>query len=239
VIDIIAFDADDTLWHNETLYVRSQERFRQLLATYHPEERVLQSLYETEMRNLPLYGYGIKGFALSMIETAIRLSDGRIQSTEIAEIVHLAKEMLGAPVDLLDHVAEVIPALSRLCRLMLITKGDLRDQEAKLARSGLASCFSAVEIVREKSTDIYRTLLNRHGIEPQRFLMVGNSLRSDVLPIVELGGHAVHIPYHITWVHEVVDVHEETVSGYVQLAHIGQLPAYVAGLCGNKVQKRA
>jgi len=204
MLDVIAFDADDTLWHNETLYARAQAILWMLLAPYSDEESARQALYETEMRNLRLYGYGIKGFALSMIETAIQASRGRIGAAEIAQLIDLAQEMLEAPVELLEGVAEVVPALAVACRLMLVTKGDLRDQEVKLARSGLAPHFWQVEIVREKSAEVYRTLLGKHVIAPERFLMVGNSLRSDVLPVVEIGGNAVHIPYHITWEHEHV-----------------------------------
>jgi len=231
LIDIIGIDADDTLWDNETLYARTQERVSQLLEPYNREGRVGEALYETEMRNLRLYGYGIKGFALSMIETAIRVSDSRIQAGEIQQIINLAKEMLDAPVQLLDHVEEVVPALAASCRLILITKGDLRDQETKLAQSGLAPYFQHVEIVRDKTVEIYRALLVKYQIPPERFLMVGNSLRSDVLPVVKLGGLGVHIPYHLTWAHEAVSRDIGAAAGYEELEHIGLLPAYVEGLC--------
>lgn len=231
MIDIIAFDADDTLWHNETLYRGTEKRFQQLLAGYQPEEQTEQALFQTEMRNLPLYGYGIKSFALSMIETAIEVSQARIAAGQIQEIIGLVKAMLEARVELLDHVADVIPLLAQRCTLMLVTKGDLRDQEAKLAGSGLAQHFDHVEIVRDKNVDVYRSLLARNNVAPQRFLMVGNSLRSDVLPVVELGGHAVHIPYQITWAHEVVQGAHGAQGGYVELAHIGMLPGHVEGLC--------
>jgi putative hydrolase of the HAD superfamily len=232
ILDIIAFDADDTLWHNETIYANAQAQLAALLGPYSDEEHTHRALHETQMRNLRLYGYGIKAFGLSMIETAIGVSNGRIASQQIEPILALVKEMLEAPVELLDGVAEVIPVLAGSCRLMLVTKGDLRDQEVKLARSGLAPYFACVEIVREKSTEIYQALLARHGIVPERFLMVGNSLRSDVLPVIALGGHAVHIPYHITWEHEAVPVPEDAAEQYVELPHIGLLPAYVKGLCG-------
>jgi putative hydrolase of the HAD superfamily len=231
VIDIIAFDADDTLWHNETLYRGTEKRFQQLLAAYQAAEETEQALFQTEMRNLRLYGYGIKSFGLSMIETAIQVSKGRIAAYQIQEIIDLAKEMLETRVELLDHVADVIPSLAQRCRLMLVTKGDLRDQEAKLAGSGLAHYFDHVEIVPDKNVEVYRSLLARNNVAPQQFLMVGNSLRSDVLPVVELGGHAVHIPYHITWAHEAVQVPHGNQGDYAELAHIGLLPAYVEGLC--------
>jgi putative hydrolase of the HAD superfamily len=231
MVDLIAFDADDTLWHNEILYARTQERFAELLAPYHVDGRAGEELFATEMRNIPQYGYGIKGFALSMIETAIRLTGGQITGGEIQKLIHLAREMMEAPVQLLDGVAEVLATLATKQRLMLITKGDLFDQERKLARSGLAPYFAHVEIVSQKTSDVYRALLARRGIAPQRFLMVGNSLRSDILPVVEIGGHAVHIPYHVTWAHEAVELPEELPRGYVELAHIGLLPQAVAQLC--------
>jgi putative hydrolase of the HAD superfamily len=226
-IDLIAFDADDTLWQSETLYWQAQQKFQELLATYHGDDGVLDELYDTEMTNLPYYGYGIKSFALSMIETALRVTRGQIDGRDVQEIIDWAKEMLQAPVQLLDHVADVIPALSRSYPLMVITKGDLFDQEAKVERSGLAAHFDRVEVVADKTPDVYRRLLARSGIAPQRFLMVGNSLRSDVLPVVSLGAHAVHIPHPVTWAHELVPVQPVEAHRYVELEHIGLLPDYV------------
>jgi putative hydrolase of the HAD superfamily len=226
-IDVIAFDADDTLWHNETLYLVAQQRFQDLLDSYDPDNGLLDELYETEMGNLQYYGYGIKSFTLSMIETAIRISGGEIEAREIQGIIDIAKEMRQAPVRLLDHVEEVIQALSESYRLMLITKGDLLDQEHKIAHSGLASYFDHVEVVTDKTADIYRALLAKHRITPERFTMVGNSLRSDILPVVSLGARAVHIPYHLTWAHETVPVRPDEASGYVELEHIGLLPEFV------------
>jgi putative hydrolase of the HAD superfamily len=234
MIDVIAFDADDTLWHNETLYAQAQAGFESLLTPYRDGAGARQELYKTEMRNLRLYGYGIKSFALSMIETAIEVSDGRIGAAEIGQIIDLAQEMLEAPVELLEGVAEAVPTLAAVCRLMLITKGDLRDQEVKLARSGLARYFWQVEIVRDKSAGVYRGLLDKHGITPGRFLMVGNSLRSDVLPVVEIGGKAVHIPYHITWEHEQVPESVHAGRGYAELEDIRLLPEYAEGLCQKR-----
>jgi putative hydrolase of the HAD superfamily len=231
MIDVIALDADDTLWHSESLYFSTQERFRQVLARYDRGDWTEQALYETEMANLQFYGYGIKSFALSMIETAIKLTGGRIQGCEIQEIIDLAKEMLKAPIQLLDHVADAIPQLAATCPLMLITKGDLLDQETRLARSGLGEYFTHVEIVPDKTVETYRSLLERHRLSPERFLMVGNSLRSDVLPVVSLGGHAVLIPYTFTWVHEKVDWEPEHASTYVELEHIGLLREYVERIC--------
>jgi putative hydrolase of the HAD superfamily len=201
-----------------------------MLAPYLDSDQVLKELFETEMVNLACFGYGIKSFALSMIETAIRVSGGQIGARDIQRIVELAKEMLQAPVQLLDHVEDVIPKLAASQPLMLITKGDLLDQEAKLARSGLAPYFEKVEVVTEKTLEVYRALLRGHGIEPQRFLMVGNSLRSDIFPVVRLGAHAVYIPHPLTWAHEVVSVEPWHGDGYVELEHIGLLPEFVEEL---------
>jgi len=227
MINVIAFDADDTLWHNESLYNMTQSRFAELLAPYHPPEEVEQRLYETEMRNLNFYGYGVKSFTLSMIETAIELSEGRVCGKEIQEIINFARWMLNEPVQLLDGVEQTVVDMSRKYSLMVITKGDLFDQESKVARSGLADYFTHVEIVSEKTPEAYRMLLDKHAIAPEQFLMAGNSLPSDVLPIVEIGGQAVHIPYHITWQHETV-VHNLTEpQDYFTLEHINQLPALI------------
>jgi putative hydrolase of the HAD superfamily len=230
MIDVIAFDADDTLWHTECLYVSVQHRYRQLLAKYPVTADVDAALYQTEMRNLPSYGYGIKAFALSMIETAIQLTGGQIQAGDIQIIIDLIREMLTAEVRLIEHAAETIALLSRSHTLMLITKGDLIDQEAKVARSGLAEYFTYVEIVSDKNLAVYQALLSRHNILPARFLMVGNSLRSDILPIIALGGQAVYIPYHLTWAHEN-DVDPVLANrGYHQIEHLGQLPILVERL---------
>ncbi len=230
-IDLIAFDADDTLWHSESLYTQAEGRLAELLAPYGVDGRVSEELFATEMRNLCYYGFGLKGFALSMIETAIRLTEGQVQAWDIQRTIDLAKEIIDTPVQLLDGVRDVVVALATSHRLMVITKGDLLDQERKLAQSGLKAHFAHVEIVSDKTVEVYRRLLAQHGVEPARFLMVGNSLRSDILPVTALGGHAVYIPYHTTWAHEAADMAEELPQGYVELAHIGLLPQMVAQLC--------
>lgn len=227
--ELIAFDADDTLWHNESLYNMTQDRFKDLLAPYHDGQIIDRELYETEMRNLARYGYGIKSFTLSMIETAIELTDGRVGGAEIRQIIDFAHEMLAAPVRLIDGIEDVLTALGADYRLMVITKGDLFDQETKLARSGLADHFDLVEIVSNKRPATYAELLARHGIAAERFLMVGNSLPSDILPVLEIGGHGVHIPYHITWDHEVVDEAEVADQEYAALEDVRQLPGLLAG----------
>jgi putative hydrolase of the HAD superfamily len=174
--DVIAFDADDTLWHTERLYAEAQAKFKNLLAHYHDPKWIEERLYRAELHNLQHFGYGIKAFALSMIETAIDLTEGRMSGREIQSIIDSAKEMLAADVELLEHVAETIAAMSRSYQLMLITKGDLLDQESKIARSGLAQHFQQIEIVSDKQRENYAALLQRYNIPPQRFLMIGNSL---------------------------------------------------------------
>jgi putative hydrolase of the HAD superfamily len=231
MIDIIAFDADDTLWHNEIYYARTEAALADLLAPYNQKEAAMDALFETEVANLHLYGYGIKSFALSMIETAIRLTGGQIQGREIQNIIDLVHGMLEAPVELLDGVDRVVSELASRCTLWLVTKGDLRDQQVKLEKSGLTSAFTTIEVLREKSPAIYQHMLDRHSADPHRFLMVGNSLRSDILPVLEIGGHAIHIPYHTTWAHEQVPVPQEFLDSYVQLPSVHHLPAYLQDLC--------
>lgn len=223
--DIIAFDADDTLWDNERLYIDTQARLRELLAHYHRPEWIDERLYQTEMRNLQHFGYGIKGFALSMIETAVELTEGRISGHEIQQIIDLAKQMLSADIKLMDHTLDTLTSLGERYPLMLITKGDLHDQEQKVARSGLAQYFQHVEIVSDKRRANYEFLLQRHGIVPDRFLMVGNSLRSDILPVLELGASAVYVPYAQTWAHEAVDLPIDEQPRFYEIEHLGLLAA--------------
>jgi putative hydrolase of the HAD superfamily len=232
ILDMIAFDADDTLWHTEHLYSEAQTAFKALLAPYMDTTTLdaERQLYATEMRNLSFFGYGVKGFTLSMIETAVELTGGRIGGREIQRLIELAKEMLRADVRLLDNVENTIQALAETHALMIITKGDLFDQETKVARSGLGSRFRHVEIVSDKTRESYAAVLARLNIAPERFLMVGNSLRSDILPVVALGGHAVYVPYHVTWAHEEVPEHERPADGYIQIEHLGDLPGVVARL---------
>jgi putative hydrolase of the HAD superfamily len=206
MIEFIAFDADDTLWHNEPLFAETAARFREMLSQYHSPEWIDGRLYETEVRNLKHYGYGIKSFTLSMIETAIELTEGRVRGDEIGEILGFAKRMLQAPVDLLEGVEQTITLLAQSYQLMIITKGDIFDQESKLARSGLGDYFASVEIVTEKDRSTYETVAKRNGTRPSNVLMVGDSIRSDVIPMLEAGGHAIHIPYGTPWQHELVEV---------------------------------
>ncbi|GEO40827.1 haloacid dehalogenase [Skermanella aerolata] len=222
----IGFDGDDTLWHNESIFSMTQDKFRAMLG----EDLAADGdrrLLDTERGNLGLFGYGIKGFILSMIETAIEVTDGRIEARDIQAMIEAGKAMLRHPVELLDGVAETVEYLSHSHRLVLVTKGDLFDQESKIARSGLAEMFDAIEIVSEKDPATYRRVLTRHGIAPERFLMVGNSVRSDILPVLEIGGRAVHVPYHITWAHEHVEPPEQ---GYERIDAMAELTGIVHGL---------
>lgn len=223
--DLLAFDADDTLWQYERLYVEAQSRFADLLAHYHPPEWIRERLYQAEIRNLEHFGYGVKAFALSMIETAVELTGGRISGQDLQTLVELAKGILHARMELLEGVSETLDLLKVRYPMMLITKGDLFEQENKIARSGLAGCFRHVEIVSQKTASVYQSLLEKYSISPGRFLMVGNSLRSDILPVLAVGGHAVYIPHELTWQHEHADPPPGGQSGFYQLEHLGLLPA--------------
>jgi putative hydrolase of the HAD superfamily len=226
--DVIAFDADDTLWHTESLYVDAQAGFAELLARHGCP--VDERLHEVEMRNLHHFGYGIKGFTLSMIETAVELTGGRITGAEIQSLIDQAKRMLGADVQLLEHVRDTLATLADRYPLMLITKGDLHDQEMKIARSGLAPRFRHVQIVSDKTRDSYAALLRDRAIEAARFMMVGNSLRSDVLPVLALGASAVYVPYRLTWAHEMAERPPVGRKGFHEVPHIGELPALLESL---------
>lgn len=227
--DVVALDADDTLWHNEPIFTATQERFRALLTAYHDAAWIDERLYAAEKRNLQHFGYGVKGFVLSMIETAVELTEGRISGAEVQRIIDMGREMLVAPVELLDGVSETVGELAEGHRLMLLTKGDLFDQEAKLARSGLGEHFSAIEIVSEKDARTYAAVMARHGVEPSRFVMVGNSLKSDVLPVLEAGAAAVHVPYAVTWIHEQVPAEALHGKEFARLESIRELPDWLAG----------
>ena len=232
-IKVLAFDGDDTLWHNETHFHLTQQALRELLLEHAPGADVDRRLFATEMANLGLYGYGIKSFTLSMLETAIEVTDGQIPASDLAVILGWGKRMLQEPTELLDGVTEALTEVSRRYSLMLITKGDLFDQESKLARSGLAELFSAVEILSDKTIDSYRAVISRRGIQPTEFVMVGNSLRSDVLPVVGMGARAIHIPYRLTWQHEHVGDDSLPSDGWYRLQSIRELGALLAEIGGS------
>ena len=224
-VRVVGFDGDDTLWHSETRFHFTQGEFRDLLKRHVPDADVDRRLAEMEMKNLGIYGYGVKSFTLSMLETAIELTEGRIPTSDLEVILGWGKGMLMEPTELLDGVEETLRLLSGRYDLLLITKGDLFDQEGKLARSGLGDLFLGVEILSEKNTDSYRGVFTRRAIKPEDFVMVGNSLRSDVVPVVSLGAHAVHIPYEVTWHHEHVPEEELPNEGWQRVSSIRELPA--------------
>jgi putative hydrolase of the HAD superfamily len=235
MIDVVAFDGDDTLWHNESVFNVTQDRFRELMRPYVAERDLDEQLLAVEMRNLELFGYGVKSFTLSMIETAIELSDGKIAGTEVQTIIEAGRAMLQHPVELLFGVADAVDAVSATHPVMLITKGDLFDQESKLARSGLGDRFERVEIVARKDESTYERLLRRHSLDPARFVMVGNSPRSDIAPVLALGGWAVHVPYPLTWAHEE-DIDETLLLShprYRAIATLDELPGLLAEIEGD------
>ncbi|MDM8530283.1 HAD hydrolase-like protein [Anaerolineales bacterium HSG25] len=225
MFDIIAFDADDTLWHNEGLYISIQEQLKTMLTNYCSAELVDEKLYQTEIKNLSIWGYGIKGFVLSMIETALELSDEAVSGAEIQTILDMGMSMIAHPIDLLPGVEKTLQALQPDYPLMVITKGDLFEQESKIARSGLANYFQHVEIVSHKTESSYRAVLQKYNLNPKRFLMIGNSVKSDILPILQIGGQAVHIPYTSTWAHEQVEILPR--HDFATLAQIADLPRWL------------
>jgi putative hydrolase of the HAD superfamily len=229
-ITVVGLDGDDTLWHNETRFKLTQTELRALLQRHVPDADVEKHLADVEMKNLGIYGYGVKAFTLSMIETAIELTDRRIPAADIEVILGWGKRMLREPTELLPGAEDALRELSLRYDLLLITKGDLFDQESKLARSGLAGLFLGVEILSEKDVNSYRGVLKRRGIKPEELVMVGNSLRSDVLPVLELGARAVHIPYHITWHHEHVPEESMPRDGWVRIESIAELSRALAEL---------
>lgn len=227
-IKTIAFDADDTLWVNEPIFTDTRTKFEQILGNYISiSENLEKELYVVESRNLRLFGYGIKGFTLSMIESALELTNYQIHGKDIEKIIALGKEMLEHPVQVLPDVEEVLDTLENHYRLMIITKGDLWDQENKIARSGLIRYFDMVEIVSEKDPKTYQEVLKRNNIAINEFLMIGNSVKSDILPIVELGGKAIHIPFHDTWTHEVVNKSEIKDVPYTEMSSISELIGFL------------
>ena len=208
-IKVIAFDADDTLWVNETYFRAAEEQFASLLDGYETKNKIDQELYKTEIKNLRLYGYGVKGFVLSMVETALEISNNTVSQATLNKILNLGKEMISQPVELLDGVTEVLDKLTNSHRLIVLTKGDLLDQERKIERSGLSKYFHHIEVLSDKKEENYINLLNHLKIDVSEFLMIGNSLKSDVLPILNIGANAVHVPFHTTWQHEEVTIKEE------------------------------
>jgi len=208
-IKVIGFDADDTLWVNETYFRDAETAFAKLLSKYETPNKIDQELFRMEIDNLPLYGYGVKAFTLSMVESALELSNYNASTKTIEAILNIGKDMLNKPVELLDGVEAVLKVLSKKYRLILATKGDLLDQERKLEKSGLTNYFHHIEVLSDKKEANYSKLLNHLDINPSEFLMIGNSLKSDVLPLVNIKAHAIHVPFHTTWAHEEVTEEEK------------------------------
>lgn len=219
-IKVIGFDADDTLWVNEPFYRETEDKFCELLRHYDSSDEINRRLYSVEIGNLSLYGYGSKAFVLSLIETAIDISGGKVTAEEISRIIELGKEQIIRKNPLLDGVEEVLKGLSGRYRLIVATKGDLLDQERKLKNSGIAGYFHHIEIMSDKTEEHYSRIFHHLDIRPDEFLMVGNSLKSDVQPVVSLGGYAIHVPYHVTWQHEELHTHNMPESHFVELGRI-------------------
>ncbi|MFN8256172.1 MAG: HAD hydrolase-like protein [Bacteroidales bacterium] len=205
-IKVIAFDADDTLWVNEPYYQETEQKFCQLLEDFLPHHQVSQELFKTEMENLNLYGFGTKSFMLSMIETATGIAGNSLDNEIISKILNLGKSQLSKQVELLDGVLNVLESLTGRYKLVVATKGDLLDQERKLKNSGLEHYFHHIEIMSDKKENDYQKLINHLDILPENFIMIGNSIKSDILPVLNIGGYGIHVPYHTTWAHEIVDI---------------------------------
>ena len=222
-LTLIGFDADDTLWINECYYQEIGRRFYQLLTDYISPDEAQKKLFETEMENMDLYGYGAKAYILSIIETALKISNNQISGEVIAKIIDLCKELLNKPVVLLDGITQILEQLSRSkYQVIMVTKGDILDQERKLKKSKIEKYFHHIEIVSEKRESDYEKLLKRLSVKPQHFMMIGNSLKSDVLPVINIGGYGVHIPYHTTWEHEKIEI-EEKLDRFWKIDHISAL----------------
>lgn len=204
-IKVIGFDADDTLWENETFFREAEHEFALMLQGYMSEEYIMRELYRVELVNMPMYGYGIKAFILSLIETGCLITQQALTAEQTGEILEIGKRMLAKPVKLLDGVSRVLDSLAGQYRLIVATKGDLLDQERKLSKSGLLKYFHHIEVMSDKHPDAYTKLIRHLDIAPHEFMMIGNSMKSDVLPVEEIGGYGVHVPFHTTWQHEVVE----------------------------------
>ncbi|MDX8492413.1 HAD family hydrolase [Mesorhizobium sp. VK22B] len=225
----IGFDADDTLWQNEQFFRMTEQRFVAMLAEHGEASQVSANLLEAAKRNLGMYGFGIKSFMLSMIETAIEVTDGRVPASTIAEILAAGRDMLSHPIEPLPHAHETVERLAGAYRLVLITKGDLLDQERKLAQSGMGDLFDAVEIVSDKSAATYARIFSRHGDGPQTSMMVGNSLKSDVVPAIEAGGWGIHVPHELTWAVEHAEA-PDAAPRFRRIADLGELPTLVEAI---------
>lgn len=224
-IKVIAFDADDTLWVNETYFREAEQQFAKLLSAYETENKIDQELFKTEIKNLSIYGYGVKGFILSMVECALELSNYNLKPRLLNDILNIGKEMLEKPIELLDDVEEVLKELHGKYKLIVATKGDLLDQERKLEKSGLLKYFHHIEVMSDKKEADYKKLISHLDIEASQLLMIGNSLKSDILPLVNVGASAIHVPFHTTWAHEEVSVNKQTYSEYKTVKKLSEIGA--------------
>ncbi len=220
----IAFDADDTLWHNEPIFELTQERVAELLADWAPAAELGDELARIERRNLRLFGYGAKGFTLALMETALEVSGGKVPGSVIRQILDAGKAMIEHPVELLPGAARTIDRLAAEHPLLLITKGELFHQESKIARSGLAGHFAGIEIVSEKDERTYGKILDRYSIDAERFVMVGNSVKSDVLPVLAIGGNAIHVPYESTWELDKINHRGAEAEGFFEVVSMLEVP---------------
>jgi len=221
-VKVIAFDADDTLWENEPYFRKSEDQFAEMMSDYMPPHDVNRALLKTEIDNLPTFGYGVKSFVISMIETAMKLSDGTISGKMVEKIIEIGRNQLNQPVFVLDGVEKVLKALQNKYKLVMATKGDLMEQEGKLEKSGLEQYFHHIEVLSEKKKSNYDKLIAHLDVRPEEFLMIGNSVRSDILPVLELGGNAIHVPFHTTWEYEKAEVNLDHASFHA-LEHIEQV----------------
>ena len=222
-IKVIAFDADDTLFVNETYFREAEHQFSKLFTAFETENKIEQELFKTEIRNLGLYGYGVKGFMLSMVECALDISNNNLNPTLLNDVLNIGKEMLEKPIELLDGVEEVLKVLQGRYKLIVATKGDLLDQERKLEKSGLMQYFHHIEVMSDKKESDYKKLLSHIDIEANELLMIGNSLKSDVLPLVNIGASAIHVPFHTTWAHEEVSTKEQSTTAYKTVKNITEI----------------
>lgn len=222
-IKVIAFDADDTLWVNETYFRDAEHKFAKLLSGFETENKIDQELFKMEIKNLPFYGYGVKGFVLSMVESALEISNYQVHQKIIQEILTIGKEMLEKPIEILEGVEEVLKALQGTYKLIVATKGDLLDQERKLEKSGLLHYFHHIEVMSDKKDKDYQKLIGHLDIKPEAFLMIGNSLKSDVLPLVRIGASAIHVPFHTTWAHEEVSIEQQSGVNYKTVNNLSEI----------------
>ncbi len=229
MIELIAFDADDTLWHTERLYREARRQFDELLRPYVDPVSLEAHVHRTEMRNLPYYGFGITSFIMSLIETAVEATHGRVTGAEIGRLLAISREMVAADVELIDDVEETLATLAADYPLLIITKGDLLHQTGKVARSGLGRYFAGVEVVADKTPEVYREILARRNVAPERFVMVGNSPRSDILPVATLGGRAVYVPDAEPWAYDLVDLPDDLPGTVYRVGRVGEVVGLVRG----------